>query len=84
MKFKSSNFIIYLGSAYLIILLVCIYFIWSNLDISDFTSYDLIRENREIILGYKEKTTPLPLSISEPILAGSPKPDMIKEKKLYN
>ena len=36
------------------------------------------------ILGYKEKTTPVPLSISEPILTGSTKPDMVKKKELYN
>ena len=55
MNFKSLNFKIYLGSVYLIILFASIYFIWLNFDISDFTSYNLIRENREIILGYKEK-----------------------------
>jgi len=37
------------------------------------------------ILGSKEKTTPLPLSISEPVLGGSSNPDMIKSKKeFYN
>ena len=55
MNFKSSNFKIYLGGTYLIILVVSIYFIWSIFDISDFTSYNLIRENREVILSYKEK-----------------------------
>ncbi len=36
------------------------------------------------ILGKKEKTLPVPLSIVEPVLGGSPNPDIVKEKKLYN
>ena len=36
------------------------------------------------ILGRIEKTTPVPLSISEPILTGSLKPDMVKKKELYD
>ena len=54
MNFKSQNFKIYLGSAYLVILLACIYFLLSNFEISHLTSYDLIKENRELILKYKE------------------------------
>ena len=54
MNFKSSNFKIYLGSAYLIVLLSGIYFLFSNFDISDLTSYEFIRENKNLILKYKE------------------------------
>ena len=54
MNFKSSNFKIYLGSAYLIVLLASIYFLFSNFDIRDLISYELIRENRGLILKYKE------------------------------
>jgi len=54
MNFKSSNFKIYLGSAYLMVLLVGIYFLFSNFDISDFTSYEFIKENKGLILKYKE------------------------------
>jgi uncharacterized membrane protein YdjX (TVP38/TMEM64 family) len=54
MNFKSTNFKIYLGSAYLIVLLVAIYFLLSNFDISQLTSYDFIRENKGSILKYKE------------------------------
>jgi len=54
MNFKSQNFKIYLGSAYLVVLFVGIYFLLSNFEISDLTSYDLIRENRALILKYKE------------------------------
>jgi len=54
MNFKSSNFKIYLGSAYLIVLLIGVYFLFSNFDISDLTSYEFIRENKNLILKYKE------------------------------
>ena len=54
MNSKSSNFKIYLGSAYLVVLLTGAYFLFSNFDISDLTSYDFIKENRGSILKYKE------------------------------
>ena len=54
MNFKSSNFKIYLGSAYLIVLLIGVYFLFSNFDISDLTSYEFIKENKSLILKYKE------------------------------
>ena len=54
MNFKSSNFKIYLGSTYLVVLLTGVYFLFSNLNISDLTSYELIRENKDLILKYKD------------------------------
>ena len=54
MNFKSSNFKIYLGSAYLIVLFVGIYFLFSNFDVSDLTSYEFIKENKDLILKYKD------------------------------
>jgi len=54
MKLKSTNFKIYLGGLYLIVLFAAIYFFWSNFDLKDLTSYDLIKENRETILTYKD------------------------------
>ena len=36
------------------------------------------------VLGKKEKTLPIPLSITEPVLGGSPNPEMVKKKELYN
>ena len=54
MKLESSNFKIYLGGFYLIVLFAAIYFFWSTFDLKDLTSYDLIKENREIILTYKD------------------------------
>jgi len=52
-KLESSNFKIYLGGIYLVILCIAIYFLFSTFDIKDLTSYDLIKENREMILKYK-------------------------------
>ena len=53
MNLKSSNFKIYLGAIYLIILFTAIFFFWSNFDLADLTSYELIRENRDLITKYK-------------------------------
>ena len=36
------------------------------------------------ILGYREKTIPVPLSITEPVLGGSPNPGLIKRKESLN
>ena len=54
MNFKFSNFKIYLGSAYLIVLLVAIYLLFSNFNISDWTSYEFITENKGLFLKYKD------------------------------
>ena len=35
------------------------------------------------ILGKKEKTLPIPLSIMDPILGGSSKPDFVKKKQIF-
>ena len=54
MKLESSNFKIYLGGAYLIVLLIAVYFLLSAFDLKDLTSYEFIKENREMILKYKD------------------------------
>ena len=54
MKLESSNFKIYLGGAYLIVLFMAIYFLFSTFDLKDLTSYEFIKENRETILIYKD------------------------------
>ena len=54
MKLKSSNFKIYLGGIYLAVLCIAIYFLFSTFDIKDLTSYEFIKENREIIIKYKD------------------------------
>ena len=54
MKLESSNFKIYLGGVYLIVFLIAVYFLFSTFDLKDLTSYELIKENREMILKYKD------------------------------
>ena len=54
MKLESSNFKIYLGGLYLIVFFLAIYFLFSTFDLRDLTSYELIRENRETIIIYKD------------------------------
>ena len=53
MKLESSNPKIYLGGVYIIVFFVAVYFLLSNFDIKDLTSYEFIKENREAILKYK-------------------------------
>ena len=55
MELKFSNLKIYLGITYLAILSIAIYFLFSNFSISDLTSYEFIKENKDIILRYKDK-----------------------------
>ena len=54
MNLKSSNSKIYLGGIYLAVLCIAIYFLFSTFDIKDLTSYEFIKENREIIIKYKD------------------------------
>jgi uncharacterized membrane protein len=54
MNLKSSNFKIYLGGVYIIILSLGLYFLFTTFDLNDLTSYEFIRENRGLILKYKE------------------------------
>ena len=54
MDLKSRNFKIYLGSTYLVIFLTGAYFLFSNFEIRDLTSFDLIKENIDVILKYKD------------------------------
>ena len=54
MNLKSSNFKIYLGITYVTILGAAIYFLLSNFSISDLTSYEFIRKNKDIILTFKD------------------------------
>ena len=44
-----------IGSAYLIIISIALYFLFSAVDISDLMSYEFIRENKDIILKYKRE-----------------------------
>ena len=53
MNLKSSNFKIYLAAIYLIILSTAIFFLFSNFDLADLTSYEFIKENGDLITKYK-------------------------------
>ena len=54
MKLDSSNFKIYLGGVYLVVLFLAVYFLFSTFDLKDLTSYEFIKENRDTILKYKD------------------------------
>ena len=54
MKLESSNFKIYLGGMYLIVLFIAVYFLFSTFDLKDLASYEFIKENRGAILKYKD------------------------------
>ena len=54
MKLESSNLKIFLGGIYLMVLFIVIYFLFSTFDIKDLASYEFIKQNREIILKYKD------------------------------
>ena len=55
MNSSSLNLKYILGIAYLIIICVGLYFLFSTVDIKDLTSYEFIRSNKNIILKYKEE-----------------------------
>ena len=44
-----------IGSAYLIIISIALYFLFSAVNITDLKSYEFIRENKDIILKYKNE-----------------------------
>ena len=54
MKVESLNFKIYLGGIYLTVLCIAIYFLFSTFDMKDLTSYEFIKDNREMILEFKD------------------------------
>tara|TARA_A100000164_G_C21879589_1_gene759521 strand:- start:724 stop:1446 length:723 start_codon:yes stop_codon:yes gene_type:complete len=51
---KSKKIKIYLGLIYSIIILVFFWFFFNNFSISEITSYEFIKGNKDIILKYKE------------------------------
>ena len=53
MNLKSSNLKLIIGIIYLTIITVGIFFLLSIVDIRDLMSYDFIRSNKDVILGYK-------------------------------
>ena len=63
MELNSRNLKIIIGSVYLIILIVGLFFLFSWIDLKDLTNYDFIRSNKDIIFQYKQDNLLL-LSIS--------------------
>ena len=55
MKLKLSNIKWIIGSIYLLLLIVGIIFLLTNYNISNFFSYEFIRQNKNIILEYKRE-----------------------------
>jgi len=53
MKLTSSNLKLFVGTTYLVIILVGLYFLFSVVDFKDLTNYEFIRSNKHIILEYK-------------------------------
>ena len=55
MNLNSLNIKVIIGLAYLTIILIGLYFLFSVMDIRDLTNYEFIRSNKDIILKYKEE-----------------------------
>ncbi len=55
MDLNSRNLKLIIGSLYLTLLLVGLFFLFSAIDLKDLTSYDFIRANRDAIFEYKEE-----------------------------
>tara|TARA_A100001011_G_scaffold400605_1_gene516755 strand:+ start:2679 stop:3401 length:723 start_codon:yes stop_codon:yes gene_type:complete len=55
MDLNSRNLKLIIGSAYLILLTVGLYFLFSVIDLKDLTNYDFIRLNRDLIFQYKKE-----------------------------
>ena len=55
MNLNSLNLKLIIGIAYLVIISIGIYFLFSFVDIKDLTSYEFIRSNKNLILKYKNE-----------------------------
>jgi len=55
MKLNSLNSKLIIGAVYILIILTGLYFLFSAIDIKDLMSYEFIRENKDIILKYKNE-----------------------------
>ena len=55
MNLKTLNLKLVLGTIYLLIIAVGLYFLFSFVDLRDLTSYELIRSNKDLILKYKNE-----------------------------
>ena len=55
MNLNSLNLKLIIGIAYLVLISIGLYFLFSFVDIKDLTSYEFIRSNRNLILKYKNE-----------------------------
>ena len=55
MNFKSSNLKLIIGLAYLVLILIGLFFLFSSVDLKDLTSYEFIRKNKDLIIQYKDE-----------------------------
>ena len=55
MKLNSLNSKLIIGAVYILIISTGLYFLFSAIDIKDLMSYEFIRENKDIILKYKNE-----------------------------
>ena len=55
MNFKSSNLKLIIGLAYLVLILIGLFFLFSAIDLKDLTSYEFIRKNKDLIIQYKDE-----------------------------
>ena len=55
MNLNSLNLKLIIGIAYLVIISIGIYFLFSFVDIKDLTSYEFVRSNKNLILKYKNE-----------------------------
>ena len=55
MNVNSLNLKIILGIIYLAIISICLYFLFSIVDIKDLMSYEFIKSNKDVILKYKNE-----------------------------
>lgn len=55
MNLSSKNLKLIIGTFYLLVLLIGLYFLFSLVDLRDITSYEFIRSNKDLILKYKNE-----------------------------
>jgi len=55
MDLNSRNLKLIIGTVYLILLSIGLFFLFSAIDLKDLTNYDFIRSNRDIIFEYKQE-----------------------------
>ena len=55
MKLNSLNIKLIIGAVYISIILVGLFFLFSFIDVNDLMSYEFIKENKDIILKYKNE-----------------------------